>query len=185
MSLFEDLPILAGLALIVGAGIFFVGTSGLPGVGDFDNPFTKIGSDPDPTMDSRYDVTTQINIGSTALGDVFVRDFTYQTKESGFSLSIADIGNLAVLGANNVKADVVVQNQDTGKVYLSNTYFIEELDGGETKSLDVNFDNARPGTYMISYDVTFDPAVYDFTDFDNEISKSFTFEVPKESGGFN
>lgn len=180
MGLKEDLPVLAGMLLVLAGVVFAAGSSGLPGIGSFDNPFDEISSGTgDEDVDS-YDVTTQLNVGTTLTGDTEIGDFTYQTQPScNFCLSIADGSQFSIGGASNVKADVRVVNQDTGKVYVQTTKFLGELDGGETKRVDVNWDNARAGTYLVRYIVTYDPDAFDLTDLDNVKRKRYNIQVPK------
>lgn len=186
MSLAEDVPILAGVFLILSAIVVFVGVfvaSGLPGLGSFDNPIDEILSQPGGDKVEKYDVTTQINVGTTALGDTEVGDFTYQTQPScNLCLSIGSSDSLSFTGAENVKADVRIVNQDTGKVYVQTTKFIDELEGGETVSVNTNFNNAEPGNYLARYIVTYDPEAFDLTDVDNVKRVRENFEVPKIGG---
>jgi len=179
MGLKSDLPLLAGLVLVLGGVVFAASTTGLPGIGDFDNPIDEISSGTDGDAE-RYDVSTQINIGSTALGDTEVGDFTYQTQPScSLCLSIADVSPFSVGGSSNVKADVRVVNQDTGKVYFQTTKFLGDLGPGETKRVDVKWGNAPSGTYLVRYIVTYDPSVFDLTDLDNVKRKRYNIKVPK------
>lgn len=181
MGIVKDVPLLLGITLILGAVVFSVANLGLPGIGDIQNPVDEIRSDPgNGEKDSLYKVTTQINIGSTALGDTEVNGFTYQTQEScNFCLSIADESALSIGGSNNVKADVRVVNQDTGKVYVQTTKFLGDLGPGETKEVNVDWENAPEGTYLVRYIVTYDPDIFDPTDGDNVKRERFNIDVPK------
>jgi len=180
MSIVNDLPIIGALLILLAGLTFIVGSAGLPGLGNFDNPVDEIRSNPDPDEDSLYDVSTQLTVGATALGDTDVSGFTYQTQRScSFCLSIGSTSDLAIGGSKSVKADVTVINQETGKVYVRTTKFLGDIGAGQNKELAVEWANAKPGQYTVNYVVTYDPDVYDISDGDNVKDKTYTIDVPK------
>lgn len=160
--------------------IYVAGSAGLPGIGDIGNPVDEIRSDNGDGTADAYKVKTQLRVTSTALGDTELSGFTYQTqKDCTFCLSIGDARNLAIGGANDVKADVRVVNKDSGKVYVQTTKFLGEISAGGSKDIEVEWNNAPSGTYLVEYEVDYDPSVSDPTDLDNIKTFEKNIEVPK------
>jgi hypothetical protein len=182
MGLKEDLPILVGLVLILGTTVYAVGTTGLPGIGDFDNPL-EIPSDTDePSEGDVYDLTGQYTVGAYAGGGVYVNGFTYQTQKScTLCLSIGDLsfGDLSYTGANNVRTEINVVNKDTGRTVLSTTKFLGEVSGTEDKLVSFEVNNLKPGNYRVMTTTYFEPKYFDLN-FDGEVERDWNVEIPKE-----
>ena len=180
MGLAEDLPLIAGVGLILIGLAYGVTAAGLPGIGSFDNPFDDVwSSDPGSDADT-YDLRSQFSVSASALGGVTISGFTYQTPESGFSLStIGSSGNLALTGANDVRVTRKLTNEDTGKIYLSDTLQFNEVAGGETITVNTDADNLKPGDYTLNVEVVYDPEWYDIGDLDNTKTREYNIQVPK------
>jgi hypothetical protein len=175
----EDLPILAGIILIVGGVVYAGGSSGLPGIGSLDNPIDTISSDTDSPEKAKHDLTFQYTIGSEATGGVYVNGFTYQTQRScDLCLSIGEMSFLSVTGANNVRSEITVTNTETGRTVLQNTKFLGEVSGTTDEQIQERADNLEAGTYRIETKTTFEPKYFDLTS-DGVIEKTWRATVPK------
>jgi hypothetical protein len=180
MGLKQDLPLIAGLILVLGGVVYAGGTSGLPGIGDLDNPLNEWVSDTSGDKDVNYDLTAQVNIGFHALGEGYMQGFTYQTQKScTFCLSIGTGDNLALTGANNVRVETTLTNTDTGKVYVQNTKSFGEVSGTEGRTVHISADNLPPGQYEIRYRMSYDPQVVDYANPDGEFTETYSITVPK------
>lgn len=182
MGVKQDLPLIfGGLIMLLGAA-FLVGSSGLPGIGDFDNPIDDIwSSDPDSDSDV-YDLNSQFRVSAAALGDVEVGAFTYQTSESSTFLSaVGGLGDFSWTGADDVRVTRVLRNTDTGRVILSDTIQYDSVEGGDEVVVNTDVDNLRSGNYVLDVEVVYDPSWFDVTDVDNTKNREFDINVPKVS----
>lgn len=180
MALAKDLSLIVGLILVLSGVVLASNAAGLPGLGDFNNPFDDHHStDPDADTDT-YDLRSQVRLEASSLGEVRLRGFSYQTPASGPGfLSIGDTGALSLTGASDVRVTRTLVNTETGRVYASDTMVIDQLAGGSNKVIVTDVDNLEPGKYRLDFQVVFDPEWVDVTDWDNKFEKSYPIQVPK------
>lgn len=181
MGLKNDLPLLAGLVLILSGTVFATGNAGLPGIGVFDNPFDDIVStDPETNPENQtYDIVASATLDSTFSGAMGLKGFSYQTPESGLSLSIADTGDLSLGGADAVRVTTKVTNTDTDRVFLENTKRFGELPASDTEVVDTKVTNVPAGNYEIKYTVAYNPKYAAIEDPDNQFTETYDIQVPK------
>jgi hypothetical protein len=178
----NDLPLILGALLLVSGLVYAGGIPDLPGLGNFDNPIDNI-YETDPDAETQvYDLKSEFRVSATAVGDVSISGFTYQTPSSATLLSaVGGLGDLSLTGASDLRVSRTLTNTDTGKIYLSDTVSYGDVAGGEQIVVSTDSDNLKSGNYELDVEVTYDPSWFDPTDIDNTKQETFTINVPKVS----
>lgn len=176
MGLEQDLPLLAGLLILLGGLVVGVGQVNLPGTGNIEIP-----SDTTGDKNVNYDMSGQYTVSASALGEVEVDGFTYQTKKScDLCLSIGNLSSLSLTGASDVRSTVTVTRQSNGNTVMDTTYKLGEVRGGGEQTVKFKVNNLQPGTYDVKTRTVWNPEWFDLTN-DGEIVKTWTISVPKVS----
>lgn len=181
MGLKKDLPLIFGMLILLTGVVYASGNAGLPGIGVFDNPFDDIiSTDPDTDPEEQtYDIVTSATLDSTFSGAMGLKGFSYQTPESGITLSVLDGSALSLGGADAVRVTTTVTNIDTGKVFLENTKRFGELPASETEVVNTKVTNVPAGNYQIKYVVSYNPKYASVEDPDNQFTETYNMQVPK------
>lgn len=151
---------LGGLGVFIGVGgLELAGTNtaniacSIPGVSSLSYCSSQVDNS------TRYKLTSELTVSSAGVDQS--SGFRYKTsKDTGFSLSFASAPDFSVVGANDVRVDYVLRDENN-RVVGSDRKRLGDIEaaavGGEgTKDVTFSTDSLPSGEYTVEYVVTYE-----------------------------